>query len=68
MNSLIFVLVLASGEGGINTDLKFKTMADCWEAAKAVTTPTNSAGSSAGFRYMAATCVPAKNLALKDPK
>lgn len=68
MNAILFVLVLSSGDGGINTDLKFNTMADCWEAAKAVTTRTYSAGSSSGFRYLAATCVPAKNLVRKDPK
>lgn len=68
MNSIIFVLVLLSGDGGINTDLKFKTMTDCWEVAKSVTTLTNSAGSSIAFRYVGATCVRTNNLVLKDQK
>jgi hypothetical protein len=60
MNSIIFVLVLASGDGGINTDLKFRDEADCKAAASAINNRLDDRspeGFRTGFRYMGAKCI-----------
>lgn len=69
MNAIIFVLVLASSDGGINTDLKFSDMASCRATAvDLISTEKNRSdviGDRIGFRYVRAICVRASNLLLK---
>ena len=69
MNALVFVLVLASADGGINTDLKFLDMASCRATATALMEVASSRsgviGDRIGFRYVRAICVRATNLVTK---
>lgn len=66
MNAIIFVLILSSGDGGINTDLKFTDITSCRTTARELINEANNKdtriGDSAGFRYVRAICVKASNL------
>lgn len=68
MNPILFVLVLASADGGINTDLKFTDGASCRATAislmSAAKTKDDALGERGGVRYLRAVCVPAANLVL----
>lgn len=69
MNAIVFVLVLASSDGGINTDLKFSSMAACRATAGALMGEVESRGgvfgNRGGFRYVRAICVQASGLISK---
>jgi len=69
VNVVLFVLVLASSDGGINTDLKFGDMASCRATATSLIAAEKNRsdviGDRIGFRYVRAICVRATNLITK---
>jgi hypothetical protein len=66
MNAIVFVLLLASSDGGINTDLKFSDFQSCMITATVINNEAlryNSGNNNPrGFRYVRAMCVKASNL------
>jgi len=54
MFKIIFVLVINSYHGGINTDLQFRTLAQCESAKQQI---QKEAGYKAGGGSLAATCL-----------
>lgn len=64
LTPIVFVLVLMSADGGIDTNLRFADLLSCRRAAHAVahTPKENQYGDRIGDRYVLAKCVPAKGL------
>lgn len=61
---IVYVLMLVTADGGIDTNLRFVDLLSCRQAAHAVahTPKENQYGDRIGDRYLLAKCVPAKGL------